>query len=123
MRRATCTSRTAITTVAGSGPAGVDPGGYEGDGGPATAARLNHPRGVAVDEKGNLFIADMANQRIRKVDTNGIITTVAGSGPLGWERGSLIGAGVPATQARLNLPVGLALDSAGSLFKIGRAHV
>src|ERR1035438_6040673 len=62
-----------ITTVAGNGT-----NGYSGDGGAATNAELFSPTNVAVDATGNLFIADDYNQRIRKVSTNGIITTVAG---------------------------------------------
>ena len=64
-----------ITTVAGSGESG-----FGGDGGPATAALLDFPSGVAVDGAGNLFIADARNDRIRKVDAAGMITTVAGNG-------------------------------------------
>jgi hypothetical protein len=67
-----------ITTVAG---AGID--GYSGDGGPATMARLSAPSGLAIDDAGDLFISDQGNQRIRKV-SNGIITTVAGSGIAGY---------------------------------------
>ena len=64
-----------ITTVAGNGIAD-----YSGDGGAATNASLYYPYGVALDASGNLYIADSDNNRIRKVDTNGIITTVAGNG-------------------------------------------
>ncbi|HLC41149.1 MAG TPA: hypothetical protein VJO34_05915, partial [Methylomirabilota bacterium] len=65
-----------INTVAGDGTQG-----FGGDGGPAAGAQLNTPTGVAVDGSGNLFIADRFNNRIRKVDSTGTITTVAGSGP------------------------------------------
>ena len=68
-----------ITTVAGNGASG-----FSGDGGQATNAQLNYPYGVAVDHKGNLFISDRYNYRIRKVDTSGIITTVAGNGASGY---------------------------------------
>jgi len=95
-----------ITTVAGNG--GV---GFSGDGGPATSARLNVVRGVAVDSSGNLFIADTGNQRIRKVDTSGIITTVAGVGGQGFS-----GDGGPATSAQLFDVRGIALDASGNLF-------
>jgi RHS repeat-associated protein len=95
-----------ITTVAGSGVQG-----YGGDGGPATLAKLNWPWGVAIDNSGNLYIADADNNRIRKVDTSGIITTVAGTGTPGFS-----GDGGPATQARLNMPCGIALDALGNLY-------
>ena len=96
-----------ITTVAGTGWGG----GFSGDGGPATAARLNYPTGVAVDGAGNLFIADPDNHRIRKVDSAGVITTVAGTGEEGFS-----GDGGPATSARLDSPHGVAVDGAGNLF-------
>jgi hypothetical protein len=95
-----------ITTVAGSANYG-----FAGDGGAATNARLYNPRSVAVDASGNLFIADTDNERIRKVDTNGIITTVAGNGTNGFS-----GDGVPATRASLSSPVGVAVDAFGNLF-------
>jgi hypothetical protein len=96
--------------------------GFSGDGGPATAAQLNYPDGVAVDAAGNLFIADTANGRIRKVSTSGIITTVAGNPPptnlAPGEIGSqgFSGDGGPATAAQLNYPDGVAVDAAGNLF-------
>ncbi len=100
-----------ITTVAGDGPTGIGAGGFSGDGGPATSASLNSPFGVAVDGAGNLFIADTLNNRIRKVDTSGIITTVAGNGSFGFS-----GDGGPATSASLHEPFGVALDGSGNLF-------
>ncbi|MDQ1491793.1 MAG: trimeric autotransporter adhesin [Actinomycetota bacterium] len=77
-----------ISTFAGSGPSdsggtlqnGATPTGANGDGGPATAAVFNQPHGVAVDSKGNVYVADSNNQRIRKIDTGGTITTIAGTG-------------------------------------------
>jgi DNA-binding beta-propeller fold protein YncE len=93
-----------ITTVAGS-----DARGFAGDGGPATAARLNSPTGVAVDSAGNLFIGDMGNVRVRKVDASGIISTVAGGGTKGYVDGAL------ATAMRLGGPIGLAVDATGNL--------
>ncbi len=95
-----------ITTVAGNGIAG-----FGGDGGPATSASLNDPRGVAVDSFGNLFIADRSNHRIRRVDSAGNITTVAGNGAKGFS-----GDGGWATSARLAFPTGVAVDGAGNLF-------
>jgi NHL repeat-containing protein len=65
-----------ISTIAGTGTAGCG-----GDGGQATSALLNYPEGVAVDNSGNVFIADSRNQRVRKIDANGVISTVAGNGP------------------------------------------
>ena len=95
-----------LTTIAGIGESG-----FSGDGGPAVEARLNHPRGVAVDEGGNVYIADTWNQRIRRVDPSGGITTVAGIG----EGGDSGGAG-PATEAVLDWPVGVAVDGSGNLY-------
>ncbi|MBI2832519.1 MAG: Ig-like domain repeat protein [Chloroflexi bacterium] len=94
-----------ITTVAGNGTLG-----FGGDNGPATSAQLTYPKGVGVDGSGNLFIADYSN-RIRKVNTSGIITTVAGNGTPGYG-----GDGGQATSASLNSPAGIALDSNGNLF-------
>ena len=95
-----------ISTVAGNGTRG-----YRGDGGPAVAARLRLPTGVALDESGNLYIADTSNHRIRKVDSAGVITTVAGDGTQGF--GGDSGA---ATAAQLNDPYGVALDGSGNLY-------
>jgi sugar lactone lactonase YvrE len=96
-----------ITTVAGNGTQG-----FSGDGGPATSATLNHPWGVAVDASGNLFIADVYNQRIRRVDAStGTITTVAGNGTAAYS-----GDGGAATSASLNYPYGVAVDASGNLF-------
>jgi sugar lactone lactonase YvrE len=101
-----------ITTVAGSGHIGF--GTYGGDGGPATGAFLANPVGVAVDATGNLFIADTLNNRIRKVDTSGIITTVAGNGQF---CGSFpCGDGGPAISAQVADPNNLAVDSAGNIY-------
>ena len=98
-----------LMTVAGNGA-----NGYSGDGGTATNASLNGPRGVAVDGYGNLFIADSGNGRIREVNTDGIITTVAGGGPVPGDAGPPDG--VPATNAWLFFPYGVAIDVAGNLF-------
>src|SRR5262249_56106607 len=84
---------------------------FSGDGGPASAADLCQPGGLAVDVEGNLFIADTANNRIRKVNPAGVITTVAGSGEFGFsDDGGL------AIAARLNYPSAVTLDAAGNLF-------
>ena len=96
----------AITTIAGIGR-----WGFSGDGGPATQAALHAPDDVAVDAAGNLYIADENNHRIRKVDSSGIITTIAGSGDRGFS-----GDGGPATQAQLARPSGVAVDTAGNLY-------
>ena len=85
--------------------------GYNGDGIPATQAWLNLPTSVAVDSAGNLYISDWANQRIRKVDTSGIITTVAGNGTFGFG-----GDGGPATAAMLCQPLDVATDAKGNLY-------
>jgi sugar lactone lactonase YvrE len=96
-----------ITTVAGIGSAG-----YSGDGGAATKAQLFYPTGLAVDANGNLLIADMGNQRIRKVSINGIITTVAGNNYVGGYAGD----GGPATDARLYCPWKVVADAYGNQF-------
>jgi cysteine-rich repeat protein len=95
-----------ITTVAGTGVSG-----YGGDGGAATSAMLSNPTGLAVDAQGNMFIVDKNNHRIRKVSTNGLITTVAGTGVPGYS-----GDGGAATSARLAFPAGVAIDAGGNLF-------
>jgi sugar lactone lactonase YvrE len=100
-----------ISTVAG-----YLTNGYSGDGGQATNARLFDPHSVAVDATGQLFIADTFNNRIRKVATNGIITTVAGSGPSFPSIGSYAGDGGSATNAKINSPEGVAVDTMGDLF-------
>ena len=106
-----------ITTVAGSGPTTSEaPGDFAGDGGPATEARLYYPDGLAVDAAGNLFIADTGNHRIRKVSPDGTITTVAGSGPTGPDKGVAAGDGGPALAATLRGPMCLAVDGSGNLF-------
>ena len=101
-----------ITTVAGGG----NPPDGLGDGGPATEAQLNYPYGMAMDERGNLYVADTMSHRIRKIDTNGIITTVAGSGSIGAYGGGFRGDGGSATEALLLKPLGVAVDVQGNLY-------
>ena len=113
-----------ISTVAGKGPSNcVDVcGPFSGDGGPATSAQLNAAAGIAVDSSGNLYIADGDDYRVRKVDTSGIITTVAGIGPscqglsCNGQYGGFSGDGGDATHAALNLPTGVAVDAFGNLY-------
>ena len=102
-----------ITTVAGKQSVG-----YTGDGGPATAAELNTPRGISFDGSGNLLIADFNNNVIRKVTAaTGVITTVAGNGyGAGTGDGGYSGDGGPATSAKLHYPADMKVDSAGNLF-------
>jgi sugar lactone lactonase YvrE len=91
--------------------AGSDIGVYSGDGGPATKAGLQEPYGVAVDDSGQIFIADRDNFRVRKVDTDGTITTLAGGGSTGPDRTK-----GPATEAALGLPVGVAAGPGGIVY-------
>jgi hypothetical protein len=95
-----------ITTIAGTGTAG-----YSGDGGPATAAQLNALCGIAVDAAGNIYIADKGNSRIRKINSAGIITTIAGNGSAGYS-----GDGGLAISAQINNPRGVAVDTAGNIY-------
>jgi RHS repeat-associated protein len=95
-----------ITTVAGNGVYG-----YSGDGGPATQAAMKSPSSVAVGPDGSLYIADYIGNRIRRVGTDNIITTVAGTG-----QGAFTGDGVPAIQASLFYPRGVAVGPDGSLY-------
>jgi uncharacterized protein (TIGR03437 family) len=95
-----------IGTLAGTGVSG-----FSGDGGQATAAQLSGPQGVAVDSAGNVYIADTANNRVRQVAPNGVITTVAGTGAAG-----VSGDGGLAINALVGNPVGLATDSVGNVY-------
>ena len=95
-----------VTRIAGTGDSG-----YSGDSGPALSAQLNNPNGVAIDSAGNVYIADSGNQRVRKVDTSGNITTVAGSGSCCFG-----GDGGPAISALMDYPTGVAVDAAGNLY-------
>ncbi len=95
-----------MTTIAGTGTAG-----FSGDNGPALHARLGHPLGIAVDGMGNVYIGDADNYRVRRIDTAGIITTIAGTGTRGYS-----GNGGPATAAKLEFMWGLATDQAGYVY-------
>lgn len=95
-----------ITTVAGTGSAG-----YGGDGGPATGADLNSPYDARMGLDGRLYIADTYNNRVRRVDAAGVITTVAGTGTPGYK-----GDGGPAARAQLSHPFAIVLDPDGNLF-------
>jgi sugar lactone lactonase YvrE len=95
-----------ITTIAGTGATG-----FSGDGGPATQAQLRAPIGIAADSAGNVYFADQANNRIRKISVAGIISTVAGNGNQGFS-----GDGGPATNAAIDGPFGVAVDRAGVVY-------
>ncbi|MFO0959129.1 MAG: SMP-30/gluconolactonase/LRE family protein [Isosphaeraceae bacterium] len=102
-----------LTTTAGTGEPGDS-----GDGGPATAARLNGPFDLAFDRQGNLFFSDTGNHKIRRIDARtGTITTIAGDGTKGFA-----GDGGPATRARLDEPYGLAIDDEGRLYFADRLN-
>jgi DNA-binding beta-propeller fold protein YncE len=95
-----------ITTIAGTGGAS-----FCGDAGPATSACLKFPQGVATDAKGNVYVADTQNHRVRKIDPHGRITTFAGNGNKGY-----CGDGGPAIDACLYYPMAVAVDSHGNVF-------
>ncbi len=96
-----------ITTIAGTGIAG-----YSGDLGPATAAQLHFPYGIAVDKQGNVYVSDGGNAALRKIDAGGTIGTIAGGLPGGRSAGD----GGPAVNALLSEPKGIALDAQGALY-------
>ena len=93
-----------LSVIAGTGICG-----YSGDGGPAVAAQLNDPGGIAFDSAGSLYFADANNHRIRRIDRNGVITTVAGTGVQGYNDG-------PAAEAQLQFPFGMGMSSSGLLY-------
>ena len=94
-----------ISTIAGTGSFG-----FSGDGGPALLAHFSGAGGMAIDNSGNLYVADFGNQRIRKINSSGIITTVAGSSSV------FLGDGGPATQASLSSPTGVCVDNLGNFY-------
>ncbi len=95
-----------ITTFAGTGSVG-----YTGDGGVATSATFNYPSGIATDVLGNIYVTDINNSAIRKINSSGMITTIAGIGTVGYS-----GDGGPATSAALHSPGGICLDTAGNIY-------
>jgi sugar lactone lactonase YvrE len=95
-----------ISTIAGNGTAGSI-----GDNGPATAAEINQPEALAVDNKGNVYIGTVGDNKVRMVNSSGIISLVAGNGIAG-----ATGDGSPATSAKLNFPSGLAVDTFGNVY-------
>ncbi len=95
-----------ITTIIGNGV-----GGFSGDGGQATAAEINAPQGIFIDKKGNIYIGDFFNNRIRKVNTSGIIRNIAGNGFTNFS-----GDGGPATAAELNGPSDVCVDTTGNVY-------
>ena len=96
----------AATTIAGIGERG-----YAGDGGPAVEAQLRRPKGIAVDTAGNVYVGDHTDHRVRRIDTTGMISTIAGTGERGYA-----GDGGPAVKAQLDGPSGIAVDSAGTVY-------
>ncbi len=104
--RRVSSSNTAISLFAGNGTSG-----YSGDNGAATSASLQDPEGLAVDSQGNVYIADTMNNVIRKVNTSGTITTVAGNGTWGYS-----GDGGSALSAQLYRPTAVAVDHSGNIF-------
>jgi sugar lactone lactonase YvrE len=95
-----------ISTAAGNGTAG-----FAGDSGPAISAEFNYPAGMVFDSSGNLYIADQLNQRVRKIDTTGVVTTIAGDGSAGYA-----GDKAAATSAELKFPCAVAVDSSGNIY-------
>lgn len=100
-----------ITLLAGTGRVG-----YAGDGGPAIQAQFNDPQGIAVDFQGHIYVADTGNSLIRVITPDGNINLYAGNAPFGVPTFGWTGDGGPAIGAQLDLPVGMAVDSAGNLY-------
>lgn len=95
-----------ISTIAGNGTVG-----FSGSGGPAVNAQLNNPRGIVTDPAGNVYFCDLLNNVVQKVDTNGILTTIVGTGVAGYN-----GDNIPGSQAELNEPWRVTIDPAGNLY-------
>lgn len=95
-----------ISTIAGNGISG-----FSGDNGPAKSALISFPTGIAIDSQGNILFTDQGNYRVRKIDTQGTITTIAGNGTIGYS-----GDGGPAINASFSNMYGLALDRTGNIF-------
>ena len=95
-----------ISTIAGSGHKG-----YSGDGGPALKAELNEPYEIRFDARGTMFFVEMQNNLIRRLDSGGVLSTVAGTGRRGFK-----GDGGPAREAEFNQPHSIQLHAAGGLF-------
>jgi len=107
----------AISTIAGDGNTCASPSTTTcGDGPTATSAQLNQPEGVAVDGAGNVYIADSADNKIRKLTPTGAISTIAGNGSPCASPTTSCGDGATATSAQLNFPTGVALDGAGNVY-------
>ena len=102
-----------ITTIAGNGLAG-----FAGDGGPATNASFSIPGGIAIDLSGNIYVADQYNNRVRKIDTFGVVTSIAGNGSAGFS-----GDGGAATAAQLSYPLSVAVDAACNVFIFDYDHI
>jgi len=101
-----------VSTIAG---VGVCCGGFSGDGSVATAAEVYSPTGIAIDAAGNIYIADKGNDRVRKINSSGIINTIAGGG-------TVLGDGGPAISANLNAPVSVAVDASGNVYILDQGH-
>lgn len=106
-----CTQAQTITTFAGDSCSGTGSGCFEGDGLPALSAGFDLVQSVRTDNRGNYYIADVGNYRVRKVDTGGIVTTFAGNGVDGY-----YGDGLPAFNAALNTPLDMAADKYGNVY-------
>jgi sugar lactone lactonase YvrE len=105
-----------IETIAGTRPIASIEDGDSGMGGPASRGYLFGPAGLAFDRSGNLYISDSVANRVRRIDTHGVITTFAGTGIAEGGMGALAGDGGPAKAARLNFTYGLAVDAQGNLY-------